>query len=1235
MEFSIDSEFHFDSYRFLIQTRSQEAPPMSLSSFLARVISALALASLLFLPSRSVLGNERTPQVCPVWDSGEAASPEESAAAEGSVVGTSTCAAGGWACQPRPNAQGFDYTAYTCTNSLGCFEETSGSNYTLVFGFGNDLHCANDQLTKDVGPCCNGKGDPINGGTGNKYQIEVDYPRIGGLEFVRTYNSLIYGDATVLGFKWRHSWDRSIYSLSGLVAVVFRPDGKRFRYNPPSSGTVWTPDPDVVDQLEKLGDGTWRLTTASNEVELFDTAGKLQSVTSASGDVTTMSYSDGTSSGPNGAVYEDAPTVPVLAGKLIRVTDFHGRSLQLKYNRRGTLRRMVDPAGNVHEYTVDMSFGTLVSVKYPTLKTRTYLYNEPAYYGFSNVALTGIVDEKGARYSTTRYSNNFAISTELAGGVDKHTITADSPQTYVDPLGTTRTITYSTTYGVTRVSGITQPCPGCGTSTQTNVLDANGNTVSTKDFNGNLTCYAFDTVRNLETARTEGLNGAGTCAARQTTSATRTITTEWHSALRLVKRTAEPLRITTWSYNGEPGISCAPTGASSALLCSKSVQATTDADGSQAFSATSDGAARAWAYTYNLVGQVLTVDGPRTDVADLTTFSYYAADDPSGNYKTGDLASITNALNQATQFTQYDPNGRLKKSIDSNGLETILAYSSRGWLASRQVGTSGSGYETTTYDYDDNGSLIKVTLPDASYVSYTYDDARRLTDLQDGLGNHIHYTLDNAGNRTAENAYDTSATLVRTHTRVIDALNRVSQEIGGTSPSTQITQFGFDPNGNVTSITDPLSRVTTQLYDARNRLTEVRDPFNGASAPTKYEYNGQHQLTKVIDPASLATLYTLNGHGELLTQVSPDTGNATFTYDAASNVKTKVDARGVQASYIYDALNRVAQIVYPDETVNYTYDACPNGLGRLCSIVDGAGSTTFGYDLQGRVVSKTQVIGSQTQTVGYAYNSAGQLIMITLPSARKVTYSYANNRPVSVALDGQTVLDGVFYEPFGPNGGWRWGNSTIGAVNTHTRIYDKDFRATRITSDLPASGTQPYFDRQLSWDAQSRVQSITDLSNAALNATYGYDALDRLTSTSQSGANATYTYTGLGDRMTSAFNTAGSTYTYAPATHRLQQVSGAQSRNFTFDAAGNVTGDGTKTWTFGGNNRNKQVVSGSGTTSYGVNALGQRVSKIDGTGKKTYFAYDEKGHLLGEYDGTGQPIAETIWLEDLPVAVAR
>jgi RHS repeat-associated protein len=56
--------------------------------------------------------------------------------------------------------------------------------------------------------------------------------------------------------------------------------------------------------------------------------------------------------------------------------------------------------------------------------------------------------------------------------------------------------------------------------------------------------------------------------------------------------------------------------------------------------------------------------------------------------------------------------------------------------------------------------------------------------------------------------------------------------------------------------------------------------------------------------------------------------------------------------------------------------------------------------------------------------------------------------------------------------------------------------------------------------------------------------------------------------------------------------------------------------------------------TYAVNGLGQRVSKsVNAT--TTRFVYNEQGKLIGEYDGTGQLVQETVWLDELPVATLR
>ena len=86
----------------------------------------------------------------------------------------------------------------------------------------------------------------------------------------------------------------------------------------------------------------------------------------------------------------------------------------------------------------------------------------------------------------------------------------------------------------------------------------------------------------------------------------------------------------------------------------------------------------------------------------------------------------------------------------------------------------------------------------------------------------------------------------------------------GTSAVT--TTFGYDNNGNPTSISAPLSRNTAESYDALNRVSSITDPANGL---TTFGYDAEDDLTSVQDPRSLTTSYGYDGFGDLTSQVSP------------------------------------------------------------------------------------------------------------------------------------------------------------------------------------------------------------------------------------------------------------------------------------------------------------------------------------------------------------------------------
>jgi RHS repeat-associated protein len=111
-------------------------------------------------------------------------------------------------------------------------------------------------------------------------------------------------------------------------------------------------------------------------------------------------------------------------------------------------------------------------------------------------------------------------------------------------------------------------------------------------------------------------------------------------------------------------------------------------------------------------------------------------------------------------------------------------------------------------------------------------------------------------------------------------------------------------------------------------------------------------------------------------------------------------------------------------------------------------------------------------------------------------------------------------------------------------------------------------------------------------------------------------------------------YTNDAASNRLLSIS--DSETFTYDAAGNMLSHsapfGNFTYQYDARNRLKKSFFGALGTTELINGLGQRVSQIQGTAQ-TFFAYDEAGHLIGQYNQTGGLVAETVWLGDLPVAV--
>ena len=139
--------------------------------------------------------------------------------------------------------------------------------------------------------------------------------------------------------------------------------------------------------------------------------------------------------------------------------------------------------------------------------------------------------------------------------------------------------------------------------------------------------------------------------------------------------------------------------------------------------------------------------------------------------------------------------------------------------------------------------------------------------------------------------------------------------------------------------------------------------------------------------------------------------------------------------------------------------------------------------------------------------------------------------------------------------------------------------------------------------------------------------------------NRTYTHDGAGNvtgisSVTRPPIAPGTTdYSIPSGNSRVSGSTGQTAKTYAYDAAGNITSDGTRTFTYNQNHRLIQVSTGSTVTAeYAYDAFGRRVKKTAGS-EITLYHYDYSGNLICETDGTGSPIRDYVYLNGEPAAM--
>lgn len=226
-------------------------------------------------------------------------------------------------------------------------------------------------------------------------------------------------------------------SLSSSMITATRPDGTVHQFENKSGLWVDPFDPSV--KLEYIS-GNWQFTDSDKNRELYDSTGKLLSITNVRGVVRILTY--------------DAND------RLERVDADTGEYLSFAYDASDRISSVTDQANRIWTYRYN-SYGNLEFVDNPDGNTRQYHYEDPSFV----FALTGITDERGIRYATWAYDTaGKVVLSEHAGGVEQVDLAynPDGTTTVTSSRGGIWTYHFDIVKGARQVSAIVGDlCPSC------------------------------------------------------------------------------------------------------------------------------------------------------------------------------------------------------------------------------------------------------------------------------------------------------------------------------------------------------------------------------------------------------------------------------------------------------------------------------------------------------------------------------------------------------------------------------------------------------------------------------------------------------------------------------------------------------------------------------------------------------------------------------------------------------
>jgi RHS repeat-associated protein len=614
-------------------------------------------------------------------------------------------------------------------------------------------------------------------------------------------------------------------------------------------------------------------------------------------------------------------------------------------------------------------------------------------------------------------------------------------------------------------------------------------------------------------------------------------------------------------------------------------------------------------------------------LSQVTTYGY--------DFNTGAVTSIQDANSQTTT-KNYDILTRPISISFPDGGSTTACYTDMGGGTCTQ---SGAPYQVVVT------KAITSSLNKTSTV--VFDGLGRASQTQlnsDPSGTTYTLTTYDADGRKSQVYNPTRCSPITTNcgettwgytTTNYDALSRVTSVVEQDTSSVSTSYAAFP----CTTVTDESGKSRKSCVDGLGRMTGVWEDPSGVNYETDYQYDALGNLTYVNQKGNNAAnartrTFQYDSLSELTSAVNPESGTILYAYDADGNLITKTAPLPNQTSTLtvtttntYDKLNRLTGKGYKDGTTNdpYTppvqfgYDGValtgctttPPGdtdsypVGRRTAMCDGSGATSWKHDQMGRTLQSDRQIGAvRGDYETDAYNLAGLPISITtLGYSVGYIYSGTGSALSATNYSGGTTkfVSAATYAPPGQLAGM-----TLGATSSFTGIVTNNAYNDRLQPILlsaAVTGQSPVFSEcfdfhlgvavntsPCSFSAYTsgdngNVYQIVNNRNTARSELFTYDSLNRIYNAQSNGSQwgETFTIDPWGN-MTNETAISGKT------NHEgLNTTAGLKNQlaGFGYDAAGNMTSNGSVTYVYDAENR----LIATGGYSYIYDGDGQRVEK--------------------------------------------